>query len=82
MRAKIAQQGKQMRVGARQGFAYNSINLVSLATVTVMRLNPVCIFMSGKALYPFKVMPCANSDLFQQPIASVVCDHDTEDTTD
>jgi hypothetical protein len=27
----MAQQGKQVRVGARKGFAYNSVKLVSLA---------------------------------------------------
>jgi hypothetical protein len=27
----MAQQGKQMRVGAREGFAYNSVKLVLLA---------------------------------------------------
>ncbi len=31
LRAKMAQQGKQMRVGAREGFAYHSVKLVSLA---------------------------------------------------
>jgi hypothetical protein len=27
----MAQQGKQMRVGAREGFAYHSVNLMLLA---------------------------------------------------
>jgi hypothetical protein len=31
MQAKMEQQGKQMRVGAREGFAYHSVKLVSLA---------------------------------------------------
>ncbi len=31
MEAKIAQQGKQMRVGAHEGFAFFSVKLVSLA---------------------------------------------------
>jgi hypothetical protein len=31
LQAKMAQQGKQMRVGARKGFAYHSVKLVLLA---------------------------------------------------
>jgi hypothetical protein len=31
LQAKMAQQGKQMRVGVREGFAYHSVKLVLLA---------------------------------------------------
>jgi hypothetical protein len=31
LQAEMAEQGKQMRVGAREGIAYNSVKLASLA---------------------------------------------------
>ncbi len=34
MQAKMAQQSKQMRVGARKGFAYSSVKLVLLTNTT------------------------------------------------
>jgi hypothetical protein len=59
----MAQQGKQMRVGAREGFAYHSSKLVYWLTVTGMMLVPIRFFLRGEALYPFKVLPSPNSDL-------------------
>jgi hypothetical protein len=40
----MAQQGKQMSVGAREGFAYHSVKLGLLALVTGMRLIPTRFF--------------------------------------
>jgi hypothetical protein len=59
----MAQQGKQMRVGACEGFAYHSLKVVLLANGNrYMRLIPI-LFFSGKALYPFEVLPYTNSEL-------------------
>jgi hypothetical protein len=60
----MAQQGKQMRVGACKGFAYRSVKLVLLANGNRYKVDSNTVFVSGKALYPFKVLPCPNSDLF------------------
>jgi hypothetical protein len=59
----MAQQGKQMSVGAREGFAYHSVKLVLLANGNryVIDFN---MFSSGKALHQFIVLPCPNSELF------------------
>jgi hypothetical protein len=59
----MAQQGKQTRVGDRKGFAYHSVKLVSLANGNRYEVN-FNTFLSGKSLYPFKILPCPNSDLF------------------
>ncbi len=59
----MAQQGKQMRVGAREGFAYRSVTLVLLANGNMYKIDSNTLFLSGKALYPFKILPCPNSDL-------------------
>jgi hypothetical protein len=60
----MAQQGKQMRVGAREGFAYNTVKLVLLANGNRYEVDYNTFFPSGKALYPFKILHCPNSDLF------------------
>jgi hypothetical protein len=49
----MAQQGKQTRVGAREGFAYYSLKLVLLATGNRYEVDSKTFFLSGKALYPF-----------------------------
>jgi hypothetical protein len=64
MQAKMAQQGKQMRVGAREGFAYDSVKLVLLANGNRYEVDSDKLFHSGKALYPFRILHCPNSDLF------------------
>jgi hypothetical protein len=61
---KMAQQGKQMRVGAHKGFAYNSVKLVLLANGNRYEVDSNTFSQSGKALYPFKVLSCPNSDPF------------------
>jgi hypothetical protein len=60
----MAQQGKQMRVGAREGFAYHSVKLVLLANGDRYEVDSNTFFLSGKALYPFKILSCLNSDRF------------------
>jgi hypothetical protein len=59
----MAQQGKQMRVGARKGFAYHSVKVVLLANVNRDEVDSNTFF-SGKALYSFEILPCFNSGLF------------------
>jgi hypothetical protein len=70
----MAQQGKQMRVGARKGFAYHSVKLVLLANGNRYEVDSSTFFLSGKALYPFKLLPCSKSELFFfDTFVSVVC---------
>jgi hypothetical protein len=64
LQAKMAQQCKQMRVGAREGFPCKSVKLGSLANGKRSEVDSKTFFLSGKALYPFKILPSANSDLF------------------
>jgi hypothetical protein len=59
----MAQQGKQMRVGAREGFAYLSVKLGLLANGNRYEVDSNTFFLSGKALYPY-ILTCPNSDLF------------------
>jgi hypothetical protein len=49
----MAQQGKQVRVGAFQGFVYHSVKLVLLANGNRYEVDFNTVFVSGKALYPF-----------------------------
>jgi hypothetical protein len=60
----MAQQGKQIRVGARNGFAYHAVKLVLLANGNKYEVDSNAFFLSGKALYPFLILPCPNSDFF------------------
>jgi hypothetical protein len=46
----MAQQGKQMRVGAREGFAYRSVKLVLLANSNRYEVDSNTFFLSGKTL--------------------------------
>jgi hypothetical protein len=41
----MAQQGKQMRVGARDGFAYDSVKLVLLANGNKYEVEPNTFFL-------------------------------------
>jgi hypothetical protein len=52
----MAQQGKQMRVGAREGFGYHSVKQVSLANGDRDEVDSNNFFLRVKALYPFKVI--------------------------
>ncbi len=71
----MAQQGKQMRVGARKGSAYHSVKLVSLANGNSwydVDLN--MFFPNGKALsLSIYVLPCPNSGHFNHTLVTVVC---------
>jgi hypothetical protein len=60
----MAQQGKQMRVGARECFAYQLVKLVLLANGNRYEVDSNKLFSRGKVLYPAKVLPCLNSDHF------------------
>jgi hypothetical protein len=60
----MAQQSKQMRVGAHKGFAHHSVKLVFLANGNRHEVHSNMFFLSGTALYPFKILPCPNSDLY------------------
>jgi hypothetical protein len=60
----MAQRCKQMRVGARAGFACHSVKLVLLANGNRYEVDSNTSFRSGKALYPFKILPCPNFDPF------------------
>jgi hypothetical protein len=64
VQAKMENQGKQVKVGARGGFPYNSLKLVQLAYCDEFNLDSNTFFLSGKALYPITILPCPNSDLF------------------
>jgi hypothetical protein len=62
-----------MRVCAREGFAYKSVNSVLLAiTVTGLRLFPYTFHLSREVLYSFEVLPCLNSELLWHSCVSVV----------
>ncbi len=52
LQPKMEQQGKQMRVGARKGFPYHSMNLVLLATGNRGEVDSNTVLKSGKALCP------------------------------
>jgi hypothetical protein len=60
----MAQQSKQMRVGARKGFAYHSVKLVLLANGNRYEVDSNTFFPSGKALYPFKILPAPTLTFF------------------
>jgi hypothetical protein len=50
LQAKVAQQGKQMRVCARKGFPYHSVKLVLLANGNRYEVDHNTIFKDIKAL--------------------------------
>ncbi len=60
----MTQQGKQVRVGARKGFAYSSVNLVLLAIGNRYAVDSNTFFLSGKALYPLNIVPRSKSVIF------------------
>jgi hypothetical protein len=70
----MSQEGEQMRVGAYKGFAYYSVKLVLLANANVYYVDFSRFFFSGKAVYPFEVLFCPNSDHFRNTFVSIVCE--------
>jgi hypothetical protein len=64
LQVKMAQQGEQMRAGARKGFAYDSVRLVLLADSNRYGVDSNTFLLSDKALYLFELLPCPNSDFF------------------
>ncbi len=69
----MAQQGKQGRVGDRRGFLCNSVKLVLLANSNRYEVDYNTFFLSGKALYPYEILSCVDSDLYRHTFASVIC---------
>jgi hypothetical protein len=59
----MAQQGKQTRVGACEGFAYHLVKLVLLANGYRYEIDSNTISLSSKASYPLKISACPNFDL-------------------
>jgi hypothetical protein len=47
----MAQQGKQIKVGARKGFAYHSLKLVLMANDNRYEVDFNTLFSSGKSLH-------------------------------
>jgi hypothetical protein len=66
----MAQQRKQVRVNAREGFTYHAIKLVQLVNGKRYDVDSSMFFLCGKALYPFRILLCPNSD---PELVSVVC---------
>jgi hypothetical protein len=61
-----------MGVFARDGFAYLSVKLVVVANGNRYEVDSsTFVFLSGKALHPFRVVPCHNFDLIEYIIVSV-----------
>jgi hypothetical protein len=53
----MTQQGKQVRVGARERFPYNLLKLVLLVNENRYPIDPnTFFFLSGKALYQTKIL--------------------------
>jgi hypothetical protein len=59
----MAQQGKQTKIGAHEGFAYNTVTLISPANVNMYEVDSNTYFLNGQAIYPLRVLPYSNSDL-------------------
>ncbi len=61
----MTKQGKQMRVGARKGFVYQSVKLVLLANGDRYEVDSNTLFLSaGEALHPYKALPRPNCHRF------------------
>ncbi len=54
--------------------AYHSVKLDLLANCNRFVVDSNTYFLSGKALYPLKILPCPKSELFCNTFVSVVCD--------
>jgi hypothetical protein len=63
----MAQQGKQMRGGIREGFAYNSVRMVLLANGNMFEVDYNTFFLSGEefdVIIPFRIRPCPTLTFF------------------
>jgi hypothetical protein len=67
----MAQKGKQVRVGAREGLPYNPVKVVLLANDNRSEVDSKTFFISGKALY--HDCPVPNLTFFWHTFKSVVC---------
>ncbi len=56
----MAQHGKQMRVGDREGFANHSVKLILLLNSNRYKVYSKTLFLSGKALHQFNILPFPN----------------------
>jgi hypothetical protein len=62
LQAKMAQQGEQMTVGAREGIAFNFVKLVLLAKCNGHEVDSSPFFMV-KPFIHLKILPCHNHRL-------------------
>jgi hypothetical protein len=61
----MAQQDKQVRVGAREAFAYHSVELVFVANRDRYEVDSTASVLNGsRVLYALKTFFCHNSDHF------------------
>ncbi len=72
MQTKRAQQGKQMRVGARKGFAYHSVKLVLLANGNRYVFDYNTFFLVVKPSIRLKYCPVLTPTFFWHTSVSVV----------
>jgi hypothetical protein len=63
MQIKMAQQGKQVIVGAREGYAKHSVELVLLYNGNMYEVDINKLVPNRKAVYLFKLSACPNSEL-------------------
>ncbi len=61
------------RVGVGKGFPCKSVKLVLLANGNTWEVDSNTFFLSVKALYPYKLLPCMGSELLWHTFASVTC---------
>ncbi len=57
-----------MRVGAREGFANHSVRLDLMAKGIRNEVHSNKVFLSDKAICPFQISHCPNSDLLLKDI--------------
>jgi hypothetical protein len=59
------------RFAAHKGFAYYSVELVLLANNNRHEVDSNTFLLSGKPIYPLRILPCPNSDLIWDKLVSV-----------
>ncbi len=69
----MAQQGKQLRVDAREGCPCDSVKLVLLANVNRYEVDFNTFLLSGEILYPCEISPCPNFNLSLHISISIIC---------
>ncbi len=66
----MAQQDKQIGVGARESFAYYSEKSGLLVNDNRYAVDSNTFFLSSEALYSFIALPCPNSDLLDVQVCT------------